>query len=191
MFPKGKAVSHAIGQKGRNIVTFLHSHYLIFVEGQSGTFGLLSCVNYNQDVHNRITVSCDTAWGWGSEKWHGCDLKAAQGHLFVQLSFLTIRQELPSCSPSRRGLMHGSEHRKWGGGKGAEESEVRYIPDKWGVRLGRWTNTPCFQDHSHWCTLLCVSKLKHPCSGPRQQSALMTDSAKETSVSSGLGWLGQ
>lgn len=104
MLPKGKAVSHATGQKGRNIVTFLHSHYLTFAEGRRGTFGPVSCVNYNQDVHNRITVSCDTAWGWGSEKWHGCDLKATRGQLSVQLRFLTMRQELAFPLPIREGL---------------------------------------------------------------------------------------
>lgn len=79
-FQRGKSVKCTTWQNSRNCVTFLHSHYLTFSERPREAFGPVACVNYDQEVHNRITKSrepacmCgvrEVAWVWAPKQIGG------------------------------------------------------------------------------------------------------------------------
>lgn len=88
--PKGKVCElYTTWQNSRNCVTFLYSHYLTFSERPRETFGPIACVNYDQEVHKRITVLLTSLyvwsqrsgmgvgpiadWGWGGSLVYACE----------------------------------------------------------------------------------------------------------------------
>lgn len=83
-------MSHTAGQRGKT-VSFSCTLPNI-CRRPKGSFSIMACVNYDQEVHKRIKMHHDLR-EVGQRSGVGVIPNQLRGHLPVQLSFLTIMQE--------------------------------------------------------------------------------------------------